>query len=182
MAKVLNVNPGIQRYALAFFRAIRGERMEPIMAEYRMVLELFKAYPDLVYVLNHLLLTDEEKQKVLSRVLETVSLSKEMASFLGTLLRRRHMDWLEGIYETLQALADEEHNRAIAHVKVAIKLTEVQREKLRSKLEQLTRKRIDLKVEQDPSILGGIVARIGDRIFDTSLRNKLSLIKESMED
>ncbi|GEM_PF-2842364 len=181
MSKASTANPGIQRYALAFFHAIRGERMDPIMAEYRMIIELFKAYPDLVQVLNHLLLSDEDKEKVLAKVLETVSISREMASFLRTLIRRRHIDWLEGIYETMIALVDLEYNRAIAFVKVAVKLSEVQREKLRIKLEQMTKKKIELRVEYDPSVIGGIVAKVGDRIFDSSLRNKLNLIKEHME-
>lgn len=181
MTKASNANPGIQRYALAFFHAMRGERLDPIVAEYRMILELFRAYPDLVQVLNHLLLKDEEKEELLRKVLETVSTSKEMASFLRTLIRRRHMDWLEPIFESVQALVDKQHNRAVAFVKVAVKLTEVQRDKLRAKLEQLTHKKIDLRVEADPMILGGIVARVGDRIFDTSLRNKLNLLKEKME-
>ncbi|MBI4970676.1 MAG: ATP synthase F1 subunit delta [Candidatus Omnitrophica bacterium] len=181
MPKASTSNPGIQRYALAFFHAIKGERMDPIMAEYRMILELFRAYPDLTQVLNHLLLKDEEKERILARVLETCSVSKEMASFLKTLLRRRHMDWLESIFEALQALVDKAHNRATAFVKVAVKLSEVQREKLRAKLEQLTHKKIDLRVEFDPTVIGGIVAKVGDRIFDTSLKNKLNLIKAGME-
>ena len=181
MRHVSTANPGIQRYALAFFRAISGERMDPIMAEYRMILELFRAYPDLTHVLNHLLLVDEEKERILAKVLETCSVSKEIASFLKLLLRRRHMDWLEPIFESLQALVDEAHNRATAFVKVAVKLSEVQREKLRVKLEHMTKKKIDLRVEFDPSVIGGIVAQVGDRIFDTSLKNKLNLIKEGME-
>lgn len=181
MPTASTANPGIHRYALALFHAIRGERMEPIMAEYRMILELFRAYPDLTHVLNHLLLGVEEKERVLARVLETVSISKEMASYLRTLIRRRHMDWLEPIFEAVQALVDEAQNRATAHVRVAVKLSEVQRDKLRTRLEELTGKNIDLKVEFDAAILGGLVARVGDRIFDSSLVNKLNLMKESME-
>lgn len=180
MPKATTANPVIHRYACAFFHAIRGERLEMIIAEYRMVLELFRAYPDLVTVLNHILLADEEKVRVLDRVLETFSLSKEMASFLRTLLTRRHMDWFEPILGALEVLVDKEHNRATAHVKSAVKLSEVQRGKIKEKLEELTRKTIDLRVEFDPTILGGIVAQVGDRIFDSSLRNKLSLIEERM--
>jgi len=181
MKRASTANPGIQRYALAFFHAIKGERMDPIMAEYRMILELFRAYPDLIQVLNHLLLKDEDKERILARVLETCSVSKEMASFLKVLLRKRHMDWLESIFEAMHVLVDQVHNRATAFVKVAAKLSEVQREKLRVKLEQLTQKKIDLRVEFDPSVIGGIVAQIGDRIFDTSLKNRLNLIKDGME-
>ncbi len=114
-------------------------------------------------------------------MLETCSVSKEMASFLKVLLRRRHMDWLGPIFEAVHVLVDNEHNRATAFVKVAIKLSEVQREKLKNKLENLTQKKIDLRVEFDPSVIGGIVAQIGDRIFDTSLKNRLNLIKDGME-
>ncbi len=180
MIKTSTSNAGVHRYAQAFFHAIRGERLEPIMAEYRMVLELLKAYPDLVTVLNHLLLNDEQKEDILSRVIQTCSVSKEMASFLRTLVRRRHVDWMETIYHYMQAMVDEEHNKATAQIKSAVKLSESQQEKLRKRLEELTSKKIELKVEQDPSILGGIVVQVGDRIFDSSLHNKLHLIKESM--
>jgi len=173
-------NPGIHRFASAFFQSIKGERLEPIRAEYRMVLELFEAYPDLSYVLNHIVLSDEEKAKILARVLKTCSVSKELSSFLKVLVSRRHMDWLRPIYDSLQVLVHREHNLAVAQVRVAASLTEVQTEKLKEKLEALTQKKIDMKVEEDPSLLGGIVAQVGDRIFDSSLKYRLESMKHKM--
>jgi len=171
---------GAGRYALAFFRVIQGDRLEPIMAEYRMVLELVEAYPDLPHVLNHMLLTDEEKDVLLGKILDTCQVSVETSSFLKMLVAKRHMDWLRPICESLQELVDKENNKMLAHVKTAVKLTEVQTEKILKKLEVLTKSEIDLVLEQDPNILGGIVARVGDRIFDLSIQNRLGAIKEKM--
>lgn len=181
MPKATIAQPGIHRYALAFYWAIRGERLEPILAEYRMVLELFSAYPDLVHVLNHLLLSEEEKERILTKLIETASISKELASFLRTLIRHRHLEWIQDIYDVIQAFVDNKQNRATAYVKVAVKPTEVQREKIRTRLEALTHKTIDLRVDYDPSILGGVVAQVEHRIFDYSLRNSLNLMKEKMK-
>ncbi len=171
---------GVQKFARAFYHSVKGDRLEPIIAEFRMVSELFRAYPDLSQVLNHILLSEEEKHKILNKVLETCSVSQEMSSFLMALVNRGHVDWLEDIFESVQALIDKDNNKVLAEVKAAIKLTEVQREKLQQRLEFMTGKQVELSVEYDPSIIGGIVAQVGDRIFDSSVQNRLAMLKDKM--
>lgn len=69
--------------------------------------------------------------------------------------------------------AAETRNRAIAEVKVAVAMTDDQRTRMRETLERVTGKKIDLRVSVDPSILGGVWAKVGDNVIDGSFRARL---------
>ena len=87
---------------------------------------------------------------------------------------------LGAIVDSLVALAAEERKHAIAEVRSAVPLDEKQRTALKAALEQASGKTVELKVLVDPSVLGGLVARVGDMVFDASVRRRLQLAKEHL--
>ena len=69
--------------------------------------------------------------------------------------------------------------RAIAEVRSAVELTEDQKSRLAAALKQSTGKDVDVVVIIDPTVIGGIVTRIGDTVIDGSIRHRLSQLRES---
>jgi len=88
---------------------------------------------------------------------------------------------LTAIVDSLVELAAQERNKAVAEVRSALPLDGEQRAKLEDALRRATGKEITLKVIVDPSVVGGLVARVGDVIFDASVRRRLALAKEHFE-
>jgi F-type H+-transporting ATPase subunit delta len=87
---------------------------------------------------------------------------------------------LPKIIDRLVEKAAESRAEEVAEVRTAIPLDDDQRERLAAALSKHTGKKVSLKVVVDPSILGGVVAQIGDTIIDGSIRRRLEQLKESL--
>jgi F-type H+-transporting ATPase subunit delta len=84
---------------------------------------------------------------------------------------------LVAIIDELVRLSASEANRELAEVRSAVPLTDEQRSRLAEALGQATGKTIELKVVVDPSVLGGLVAQVGDTVIDGSVRSRLEQLK-----
>jgi F-type H+-transporting ATPase subunit delta len=71
-------------------------------------------------------------------------------------------------------------DRALAQVRSAVPLTDDQKARLAESLKALTGKDVDLLIEIDPSVLGGLVTQIGDTVIDGSVRQRLAQLRESI--
>ena len=76
--------------------------------------------------------------------------------------------------------AAETRGQAVAEVRSAVALNDDQRERLQSALSDATGMNIDIVVVVDPDILGGVVAQVGDTVFDGSIRTRLEKMKERL--
>ena len=73
-----------------------------------------------------------------------------------------------------------DRGQAVAEVRSAVSLNDDQRDRLRSALSNATGMNIDIVVVVDPDILGGVVAQVGDTVFDGSVRTRLEKMKERL--
>ncbi|MGH9113107.1 MAG: ATP synthase F1 subunit delta [Acidimicrobiales bacterium] len=86
---------------------------------------------------------------------------------------------LPTIIGKLVEMSAAEANKAVAEVRSAVPLTDDQRERLAKALGQATGKQVEVKVVVDPSVLGGIVAQVGDTVIDGSVRSRLDQLKHA---
>jgi F-type H+-transporting ATPase subunit delta len=86
---------------------------------------------------------------------------------------------LPTIIQRLVEMSAAEANKEVAEVRSAVPLTDDQRERLAKALEDATGKQIEVKVVVDPSVLGGIVAQVGDTVIDGSVRRRLDQLKNA---
>ena len=108
---------------------------------------------------------------------KALPLTMAIVSFIGAAGRARD---LPAIADAYVALAAERRAEAVAEVRSAIPLDEEQQRRLAEALGKATGKRISIKVIIDPSVLGGLVARVGDTVIDGSVRHRLDQLKESV--
>ena len=87
---------------------------------------------------------------------------------------------LPAIVDRFVELAASERAHEVAEVRSAIPLDEVQQQRLAEALGRATGKNVEVKVIVDPSVLGGIVARVGDTVIDGSVRHRLEQLKEQL--
>lgn len=93
------------------------------------------------------------------------------------LVERGRTGMVPRIAEAFERLERERERRATAHVTSAIPLTDAQRENLRAGLSRRTEKTVDLTETVDPSIIGGLIVRIGDELIDASVAGRLRRIE-----
>lgn len=123
----------------------------------------------------------EERQRVLEKVIEKMNLSQVMATFLLVLFEKGRIGFLGSINDFYQKLADEIKGVARASLVAASELTAETVEKIRQALSKKTGKEVVLTVEQDPTLIGGIVTRIGDLVLDGSVKTQLLNMRESLK-
>jgi F-type H+-transporting ATPase subunit delta len=87
---------------------------------------------------------------------------------------------LPSIIERLVEMSAAEANKEVAEVRTAVPLTDDQRDRLAKALEDATGKQVEIKVVLDPSVLGGIVAQVGDTVIDGSVRRRLDQLKNAL--
>jgi F-type H+-transporting ATPase subunit delta len=87
---------------------------------------------------------------------------------------------LPSIIERLVEMSAAEANKEVAEVRSAVPLTDDQRDRLAKALEDATGKQVEVKVVVDPSVLGGIVAQVGDTVIDGSVRRRLDQLKNAL--
>ncbi|MFP4227891.1 MAG: ATP synthase F1 subunit delta [Salinivenus sp.] len=100
--------------------------------------------------------------------------------FLRLLIQKDRETLTKAVLDQYQALRDEQRGIVDAHVQVARPLNDDDREALVEALEARTGASIRLHVRESPDLLGGIIIRIGDQVFDGSVRNKLSTLRDRM--
>ncbi|MGD9106652.1 MAG: ATP synthase F1 subunit delta [Desulfobacterales bacterium] len=121
------------------------------------------------------------RKKVLQAIIDKVNISKVMASFLLLLFDKGRFGFLSDINEFYKKLADELKGVVRASLVSATELSSETVDKIRTTLSKRTGKDIILEVEQDPSLIGGIVSRIGDLVLDGSIKTQLLNMRESLK-
>ncbi|GBC64079.1 ATP synthase F1 subunit delta [Desulfonema ishimotonii] len=122
-----------------------------------------------------------DRKKVLETLLEKADLSGLMKSFLLLLFDKGRIGFVESINDFYQKLADDLKGIARASLVSATELSSETVEKIRDSLSKMTGKDVKLEVEQDPSLIGGIVTKIGDLVLDGSIKTQLLNMRESLK-
>ena len=121
------------------------------------------------------------RRKVLQTVIEKLGLSKVMTAFLMLLFDKGRIGFISNINDFYQKLVDELQGVARASLVSATELSSETTEKIRTSLSMKTGKDIILEVEQDPSLIGGIVTQIGDLVLDGSVKTQLINMRETLK-
>ena len=85
------------------------------------------------------------------------------------------------IIDRLVERAAAEKSRVVANVRTAIPLTDDQRDRLAQALGKATGKQVEVKVIIDPSVLGGLVAEVGDTVIDGTVRSRLEQLRAAIQ-
>jgi len=118
------------------------------------------------------------KEKLLSGQLPKVS--PWSLNLVYLLIVRGRLDMMAEIADEFQRLWNRHQGIEIAEVTTAVPLDREDEPKLARQLSQIIGKKIAIRSEVDPSIIGGFVARIGGRLLDGSIRNKLAALKKAL--
>lgn len=132
--------------------------------------------------LTDIRLPAQRKRRLLNDVLGKTA-NPHTVSLLAFVVEQGRARDLGAIVDELVRLAAERRQRAVAEVRTAVPLSAEQRRRLAEALSRATGKRVELKIIVDPeSVIGGVVARVGDQVFDGSVRRRLELARERMSE
>jgi F-type H+-transporting ATPase subunit delta len=131
-------------------------------------------------VLESPVFTSDERRGILDQVLPKLGLHSLVANLVNLVNDKRRMALLPEIANAYRTLADERAGRQQVVIQTAEPLTPQLEAEVRSALESTTGKRVILKTEVRPELIGGIVARVGDTVYDSSIRTRLEQMKQAL--
>jgi F-type H+-transporting ATPase subunit delta len=171
-----------RRYAQALLLIGRetGEA-ETYRSELANVSGLLDQVKEFDQVISNPLYGTSVRQNILKTIIEKIKPSSVIKSFMLLLFEKGRFGFLREINDFYQKLADELKGVARARLISATELSPDTIEKIRKSLSERTKKEIKLDVEQDPSLIGGIVTKIGDLVLDGSIKTQLLNMRESLK-
>jgi F-type H+-transporting ATPase subunit delta len=170
----------IRGYAEAMFSVARAEGVLPVVED-----ELFafaKALEQntpLREALTDATLPAENKKAVVAELLGERA-NPVTVSLLGFVIDAGRAREIPNVVEALTERAAAERDHALAEVRSAVALTKAQRDRLAQALSQATGRTVDVKVVVDPTVVGGVVARVGDEVFDGSVATRLDRARQQL--
>lgn len=172
-----------RRYARAVMDlGIEGKNYEQLGREVRILANAMIASPELVSTLTNPAFAKDERLKIIEALLRRAAASKTTVNFTKLLLDRDRLGAMPDIARELDVMIDEKIGRVSAVVTSATKLTPTQLSKLKTALEKTSGKTVDIEHHEDPELLGGVVAKVGDIVYDGSLRTQLQQMREGLGD
>jgi F-type H+-transporting ATPase subunit delta len=171
------------RYATALFELARDENS---VDQVRGDLDKFEAIlndsADLKRLVRSPVFAADIQLKALSAVLDKAGIAGTTAKFLKVLTANRRLFAVSDVIRAYRALVAKFKGEATAEVTVAEQLNDKNLDALKAALKSVTGKDVALNVKVDPSIIGGLVVKLGSRMVDSSLRTKLNSIKNAMKE
>ncbi|MBX6771552.1 MAG: F0F1 ATP synthase subunit delta [Chloroflexi bacterium] len=107
-------------------------------------------------------------------------LSETQRNFVFVLIENRRTGLIDQILDAYQTLLNEARGIVPARVTTAVPLTPAETEQVKQRLERIVGRQVAMATEVDPSIIGGFVARIGDRLIDASVAGRLAALRASL--
>ena len=170
-----------RRYAKALVNLAENEKdLDNTGKHLNSITEVYKENLELRQVLSDTKVSSGIKLEILKDVLSKIKVSKLVDTFSRFLLAKRRIDFLPDIERAFNLLLQEKLGRIEANVTTASELPKDTVKKLVDAISSYSGKEIEVNVTIDPSIIGGIVTRIGSTVIDGSIQTYLNQIRQSI--
>jgi F-type H+-transporting ATPase subunit delta len=171
------------RYATALFElAVDTGSIDQIKGDLDTFSALADGSPDLMRLIRSPVFSTEEQAKALAAVVERAGITGLAAKFFKVLVANRRLFAVREIIRDFHKLVAAHKGEVTADVTVAEQLNDARFAEIKSTLAAVTGKDVHVNVRVDPSIIGGLIVKLGSRMVDSSLRTKLSAIKHAMKE
>lgn len=121
-----------------------------------------------------------EKRGVVEKIAQRLGASKIVRNFLFVVIDHQRTHLLPEMFRSFQEVVRERQGIAEAEIVSPVVLSDDQKKNITRSLEKLTGKKVEAQFALDPQMLGGVVVRVGDTIYDGSLRSRLNDLRERL--
>jgi F-type H+-transporting ATPase subunit delta len=170
------------RYAAALYAlAADQNELDAVVEQMRALGGLIEQTPDLRRLLASPLIDVQTAQKALRAALGAQGFGTTMLNFVSVVASNRRMAALPAIVGAFAALVADKRGVVVAEVESAHPLSAVQEQQLRARLIEVGYGNVDIVSRVEPSLLGGLVVKIGARLYDSSLKSRLQRLQYAMK-
>jgi len=169
-------------YARAFAEVVLSSHLDAdrSIAELRTIASLLAESSDLRRVWENPAIPAEQKRRVLDAIVGRDGISKQVRNLVAVLIDHRRVHFLDPVIKQLEKDLDARLGFAEAEIISVRKLEDAEKREFEAQVEKLTGKKVRARYEQDASLLGGAVVRVGSTIYDGSVKGQLERMKEAI--
>lgn len=171
-----------QRYALALLELAKDKKaVDSVAADLERLQELLAQDAAFRAFIEDPRLDAAAQQRGAFAVLDRAGVSGDVRKLVGVLIANRRLVALPQVIASFGALLAEQRGQQTAEVATAHPLTDVQRTQLTARLTEAGFSNVKLVERVDPTLLGGLVVRLGSRLYDSSIKSKLQRLQYAMK-
>jgi F-type H+-transporting ATPase subunit delta len=169
------------RYATAVFDlAVDMSLLDTVAANLASLKRMMKASPDLLRLVKAPVFSRDEQKKGLSALVDQMGVNQLTKSFVLLLADKRRLFFLDDIIAAFESLVARKRGEMRAEVTSARALKDDEIEELKRVLRASLDREPLIETHVDPSLLGGLIVKVGSRMIDSSLRTKLAGMRAAM--
>jgi F-type H+-transporting ATPase subunit delta len=169
-------------YARAFADVVMSSKLDParMLDELRSAETLLGESEQLRRVMENPSIPGDRKRAVLDAIAQRLGMSRQARNFIAVLTDHRRLPLFADIREQVEQELNDRLGFADAEVSSARDLSDAEKKLLEAEITKLTGKRVRARYEQDVSLLGGAVVKVGSTIYDGSVKGQLQRIREQL--
>ena len=171
--------PSARRFGQAIFQMAEDANQLPEWRQDLTTIAEVVGQPDVVMFLDSPQVPGERKLKIIDELLDD-STGELARNLVGLLAARNSVSTIPEIVGHFEQMLDARDGVVRAEVTTAVRLNSNQLDNLTRTLGKVVGAEVQIEAREDPNVLGGIVARVGDRVIDGSLRTKLQDMKRDL--
>jgi len=173
------------RYATAIYTAAtKKNQLDAVDKDFQNILTLFKQEKKLNEILKNPLLSKQQRKNAVNEIGVKRNASEVTINALNLMAENGRLGRLQGIAKNMQELMKEHRGEVSARVTTAKPLDGTQQKELQAVLQAFMKKghKLELELQVDPALIGGMVVELGDRYVDLSLSSKLKLYSKIVKE
>jgi len=170
------------RYAAALFDlADERKDLDTVAADLRRLRDMISESADLRRLVRSPVLSRVEQARAIGAIAESAGLSQLTRNFLGLIAQNRRLFALPAMIDAYLAQLAARRGEVTAQVVAAQPLTPAQEAAVNEQLRKAVGSKVAVEVRVDPSLLGGMIVKVGSRMVDASVRSKLQRLQFAMK-
>ena len=168
----------LHRYATSLLEtALEKKNLEVVTPDIQLIVETLKQSRQLENMLESPVIRPELKLKILKEIFND-KISKETMDFIEFIVSKKREKLFQSIGRRFLELRDEHLGIASVEVTAATEFTNEQKSVLQERLEKMLDKKVRLNFKTEKELVGGFIAKVGDTLYDASIKHQLELLRK----
>jgi len=169
------------RYAVALYDlALEKKLVDPVLHDLKNVKTLLNENKDLNLVVKSPLINSQDKLNILQTLLKKIQANQLTTTFLKVIEKNKRFSKLASIISQFMNINSIKRGDVLADITSADKLNDEQKNNISNQLKNILGDKLSLTFDVDKKIMGGLVVKVGSKMIDTSLANKINKLKIAM--
>ncbi len=176
------MSQAIGRYASTLFElATESKSVDAIENDANALINAFNASPELVNVLKSPLIAAVEKLGVMAAISKKLKVSAIVSNFIAIVVNNSRAGELPAMFKGFLEKTAKAKGLVKAEIASANMLSDAQLEELKSSLSKAFKSDVEIETKVNPELIGGLVVKVGSRLFDDSIKTKLEALKNNLK-